>query len=378
MQNSPPKFDVAVIGAGPAGSSAAITAARLGARVVLLRLANSHATKSAGSLFLPNRSTCLRDLFVLVPGRGSVLSAAPVINQVRLMLELEASMSASVAPPALSISRYDLDALLWEAAQQAGVERGRAVRSGQLKAAARFIIDTSQGAVAATAVIVAAGRWSRFTGVGAHSDRAEVDWRESPFSRASSHRTPPTYIFSNMDIVASSPLRTTSSTLARWFAPTLRDSLEEVFALHPALAERRRRLAGNHGAREHGPADLSNTATGQNNLLFAGDAAAFIDPFVGDGISIALRTGQFAATSLVPFLSESCFFAADAACRIRLDLPPAHRATDQRRFPRPPASVVAKAGASRSVLGVTICQASCRSSSGVHAKRHERYSSANR
>ena len=32
--------------------------------------------------------------------------------------------------------------------------------------------------------------------------------------------------------------------------------------------------------------------------MLVGDAAAFIDPFVGDGISIALRTGTLAATEL--------------------------------------------------------------------------------
>jgi flavin-dependent dehydrogenase len=39
-------------------------------------------------------------------------------------------------------------------------------------------------------------------------------------------------------------------------------------------------------------------------MIFVGDAAAFIDPFVGDGISIALRTGQFAANELRPSLEN--------------------------------------------------------------------------
>jgi flavin-dependent dehydrogenase len=33
-------------------------------------------------------------------------------------------------------------------------------------------------------------------------------------------------------------------------------------------------------------------------ILCVGDAAGFIDPFVGDGVSIALRTGALAAESL--------------------------------------------------------------------------------
>jgi menaquinone-9 beta-reductase len=34
-----------------------------------------------------------------------------------------------------------------------------------------------------------------------------------------------------------------------------------------------------------------------------GDAAGFVDPFVGDGISLALRSGTLAASCLAPFLA---------------------------------------------------------------------------
>jgi flavin-dependent dehydrogenase len=37
-------------------------------------------------------------------------------------------------------------------------------------------------------------------------------------------------------------------------------------------------------------------------VLRAGDAAGFVDPFVGDGISLALRGGALAAESLLTFL----------------------------------------------------------------------------
>lgn len=40
----------------------------------------------------------------------------------------------------------------------------------------------------------------------------------------------------------------------------------------------------------------------RGKLLLAGDAAAFIDPFVGDGIALALRSGQTAVQCLQPFL----------------------------------------------------------------------------
>ena len=44
----------------------------------------------------------------------------------------------------------------------------------------------------------------------------------------------------------------------------------------------------------------------QNTMLQVGDAAAFVDPFVGDGISLALRSGALAAECLQPLFRREC------------------------------------------------------------------------
>ena len=36
----------------------------------------------------------------------------------------------------------------------------------------------------------------------------------------------------------------------------------------------------------------------------AGDAATFVDPFVGDGVSLALRSGSLAGETLIPFFQR--------------------------------------------------------------------------
>jgi flavin-dependent dehydrogenase len=51
----------------------------------------------------------------------------------------------------------------------------------------------------------------------------------------------------------------------------------------------------------------------RDNMLFAGDAAGFIDPFAGDGISLALRSGQAAAECLRPFVAGKVTL--EVACR---------------------------------------------------------------
>ena len=66
-------------------------------------------------------------------------------------------------PPALSIPRYELDSLLWQAAQQAGVEAHRTAKFGRVGGDGPFQLDTAQAKSRAKAVIVAAGRWSSFS-----------------------------------------------------------------------------------------------------------------------------------------------------------------------------------------------------------------------
>jgi len=53
------------------------------------------------------------------------------------------------------------------------------------------------------------------------------------------------------------------------------------------------------------------------DILMVGDAAGFVDPFIGDGISLALRSGRLAADCLAPFLNhETSLY--EATMRYRL------------------------------------------------------------
>jgi flavin-dependent dehydrogenase len=53
-------------------------------------------------------------------------------------------------------------------------------------------------------------------------------------------------------------------------------------------------------------------------MLQVGDSAAFVDPFIGDGISLALRSGALAADCLMPFFRGTCTLEQSAAeyCRL--------------------------------------------------------------
>jgi len=48
-------------------------------------------------------------------------------------------------------------------------------------------------------------------------------------------------------------------------------------------------------------------------MLQVGDAATFVDPFIGDGISLALRSGALAAKCLAGYLQGTCALKETAA-----------------------------------------------------------------
>jgi flavin-dependent dehydrogenase len=80
-------------------------------------------------------------------------------------------------------------------------------------------------------------------------------------------------------------------------------SLEEVFVLHPGLLARSQGWKQAMEPVRTFPLIFRSPVTARLHVLHAGDAAGFVDPFVGDGIAIALRTGALAAQALDAFLA---------------------------------------------------------------------------
>jgi flavin-dependent dehydrogenase len=185
------RYDIAIIGAGPAGSAAAITAARAGQRVLLLDKDDFPRHKVCGE-FVSFESTRLLQCLL-----SRDVGGFPRIQQVRLFRGDDV-YEGSLRAAALSISRYELDAMLVDAARTSGAEMRTDCR------------------VLAVAPQTDGFRWRPVT----------------------------------------EPITT---------APIIFGPPEPVTR------------------------DMANV----------GDAAAFIDPFLGDGIAIALQTGALAARCLV-------------------------------------------------------------------------------
>jgi flavin-dependent dehydrogenase len=82
--------------------------------------------------------------------------------------------------------------------------------------------------------------------------------------------------------------------------------LEDVFCCHPELYERSRSWQQITDPVSTSPLIFAEAEPVAEDMLQAGDAAMFVDPFVGDGISLALRSGALAAECLSRFFRREC------------------------------------------------------------------------
>ena len=238
MEVSRVEFDVAVIGGGPAGTSAAITAARFGARVVLLEAGEFPRHKVCGEFVSAESLDVLRNLLRLTPGAEQLLRTAPAIDRTRLFLAGRV-IRARVGPPALSIPRYALDFLLWQAAKQAGVEARSGCEVGTIHGSRPFLLETSRGEVRAASVIVAAGRWSKFKSRTPIPDGPKWIGVKAHYREHEPAQSTDLYFFEH-GYCGVQPVADDIVNACAMVRSDRAKSLDEVFALHPALAERSR------------------------------------------------------------------------------------------------------------------------------------------
>jgi len=294
------QYDLGIVGGGPAGAAAAITAARMGAKVVLFEARDFPRHKVCGEFVSAESLDLLAGLLQNAPEAVSVFAKAPVINRTRLLFGGRV-IEVEVSPTALSVSRYDLDVLLWNAAQRAGVEVHSNCEVIASDGGGPFTLQTSAGSYTSKALIVAAGRWSQFT-----SDRTlppGPKWigLKAHFREPNAKPSTDLYFFEN-GYCGVQPVAADVVNACAMVRSDRATSLEQVVALHPKLAER---AAGWHALMQPvstAPLVYREPQPVRDSMMFVGDAAAFIDPFSGDGISIALRSGRVAAECLREFL----------------------------------------------------------------------------
>ena len=296
-------YDLTVIGGGPAGTSAAITATRAGGSVLLLERSRFPRHKVCGE-FVSAESLGL--LSTLLGATHRLITDAIRISQARIFLDGRV-LRTSIAPSAASIARFDLDAALWKSAIQSGTVAEEQITVQKIVGQGPFLITTSVGEFETRAVINAAGRWSNLNsatgGNGSQSDK----WLglKAHFAGPSHGASVDLYFFDGGYCgVSPVKLRDTSDeclNVCVMVRAEVASTLPEVFLQHRALRERSGKWRQLTETVSTSPLIFREPQPLDGNILRAGDAAGFVDPFVGDGISLALRSGALAAETLFSF-----------------------------------------------------------------------------
>lgn len=305
------QFDLAVVGGGPAGSSAAITAVRLGARVVLLEAKDYPRHRVCGEFVSAEALGVLAGLLESTGTDDALFAEAPTLDRMRLFWG-DGVIEAPVRPAALSITRYDLDARLWQAAQQSGIDARANCDVLATEGDGPFELKTAGGNIIAKALIVAAGRWSQFTLNRSLPPGPKWIGVKGHFRESHPGRSTDLYFFENGYCGVQAVTKDVVNACAM-VRSDIATTLPEVFRLHAGLAERAAGWTPLTRAVSTAPLVYRTPAPVRGNVMFAGDAAAFIDPFVGDGISIAFRSGQVAAQCSARFLSGEMSLSESAA-----------------------------------------------------------------
>lgn len=283
-------YDLIICGGGPAGTSAAITAATTsgGIRVLLIEAGSFPRHKICGEFFSPEAATTLKALL----GDGGAMPGYGLrIHRVGLHAR-GVSTSFALPTPAFSITRHDLDAALWNRTQQLGItclERTRVL------AIARddngFDVKTSGGSFSARCVINATGRWSEVNN--STAGRTKLIGIKAHFETGAVLDPTCDLHFFRGGYIGIQPISETVLNASALVDASRYRDMDSVLRA-AGLADRSRTWQGLYSPITCPPVSFTSPVPIRDGVINCGDAAAFIDPFAGDGMSLALHSGVLA------------------------------------------------------------------------------------
>jgi flavin-dependent dehydrogenase len=286
------KFDVAIIGAGPAGSALATFLARRGRSVALIDRDAFPRDKLCGE-FLSY------DALPIIDALGIDLAAAPQIAACRVVSRNRV-YTFDFPHAARGVSRLHLDALLFRNAVAAGAHA--------LTQTASTLQD-----VPARVVVGAWGRWGRFDAQLKRSFVRDRSHRNFGFKRhyggAKALDTIDLYSFEG-GYLGASPIESGQTNICglvhasrleghtgRWeaFVETIRSEEAPIDALyrdHPPAQE---------GFLSSEPVIFRARSPVESGVFMIGDASGIVDPLTGNGMAMALQSAALAA----PFIERT-------------------------------------------------------------------------
>jgi geranylgeranyl reductase family protein len=302
-------YDVIVVGAGPAGSLAALVLAKSGARVALVDKAGIGRDKACGDLVGPRGVRVLDDLRLSVPGAqtaGDMIVTGPSGRRVLL----PARPGRTYPGHAIVVPRTRFDALLRGAALEAGavdvaarvasVDNGRVALDGGGSLDADFVIgaDGATSITARAAGLVDPSRVLWGFAVRGYID-ADVALPVIALWNDQHRRGFPGYgwLFPGPD--GANLGLGLGLGHSRQHGHRAQQQLDAFCAHLVRIGV----LASEHpGVRQLGgwlKMGLVGTRPAAGKVLLVGDAAGLVNPLQGEGIAQALESGQAAASAIL-------------------------------------------------------------------------------
>jgi geranylgeranyl reductase family protein len=305
--------DVVVIGAGPAGTAAAITAARNGGRVVCVDKATFPRDKTCGDGLTAN---ALRLLSALGVSNGDLTRADPMFVRETILVSPSGRRVRLPLPPdgahAAVVSRRTLDAALVEVARRTGVDvrEGAAIISLEQTGQEVCCAFDDGTAIRASHAVAADGQWSsvrRLLEPGAPRDLGEWHAVRQYFDGVDDARL---WVIFERDLLPGYawvfPLPDGRANVGYGVLRSDGRTGRELKELWPDLLDRpvlRDVLGPRARAAEPVrawpiPTRYDSARLVNGRVLFAGDAAGVVDPMTGEGIAQAIESGILAADAI--------------------------------------------------------------------------------
>ena len=315
-------FDVAVVGAGPAGSATAITLAQRGYQVALIDRALFPRDKLCGDFLNPINWPVLQAL-----DAGQDLLSRPHARVSMFRISAAGGAEAISALPGqgeprfgLGLKRFHLDHVLLERAKRAGVSVHEGVKLKSLvRESHGWRLETQRGGDRASAgaklVVGADGRnsWvARQLGVASPSPKRSaavgfaIQLQAVPGVRGSIEIHQFAGGYAGLVRVDEDTVNLCFTVRRSLLGRALSfDALRENFLRgNPVLAEVLSASEPKSNLRSAWPVYFPARRCFGDGFLLVGDAARVTEPVTGEGIYLALRSGQLAATIIAAAMDE--------------------------------------------------------------------------